>query len=149
MYTYTRTQRSQHTELYTYLPPHPPTHLGISKIAATYLMYVCSSASPLFLPLYSTSSIDTTPWEAQGNGEHTHTHANIYIYIYRNHTVTRTLAFAYQESSGFSPLRVCVSSTYAQDRMKASCVMVRVSLPVTARYTASMTLKSVGKSMSK
>lgn len=52
MYTYTRTQRSQHTELYTYLPPHPPTHLGISKIAATYLMYVCSSATSHRLPSF-------------------------------------------------------------------------------------------------
>jgi hypothetical protein len=66
-----------------------------------------------------------------------------------SHTVLRTLAFLYHVNNGFSPFRVSVSSTYAQRSMKSSWLVTDVSLPVMARYMSSMTLKSVGKKMSK
>lgn len=53
-------------------------------------------------------------------------HSSIY-------TVISMLAFLYQDSSGFSPFRVSVSSMYAQRCTKSSCVMTWDSLPVTAR----------------
>lgn len=65
------------------------------------------------------------------------------------HTVLRTLAFLYHVNNGFSPFRVSVSSTYAQRSMKSSWLVTDVNLPVMARYMSSITLKSVGKKMSK
>lgn len=50
-----------------------------------------------------------------------------------DYTVVITLAFLYQLSSGFSPLRTWVFSTNAHLFKKSSCVMTRVSLPVMAR----------------
>lgn len=67
-------------------------------------------------------------------------------YIY---TVINILAFRYQFRNGFSPFFVSVSSIYAHRCTKSSWLMTCVSLPVVARYTSSMTLKLVGKNMSK
>ena len=66
-----------------------------------------------------------------------------------SYTVIITLAFLYQLSSGFSPFFVCVSVTYAHLLIKSSWLESLVSLPVIARYTSSIMLKSVGKNMSK
>ena len=71
---------------------------------------------------------------------------DLWLYIY---TVIRTLAFLYQLKSGFSPFFVSVSSTYAHLFKKSSCDMTFVSLPVTARYISSITVKSVGNNISK
>lgn len=71
------------------------------------------------------------------------------IEIATHQTVVRTLAFLYQVNRGFSPLLVSVSSMYAQRSMNSSWLRTLVSFPVMARYTSSMTLKSVGKKMSK
>lgn len=71
------------------------------------------------------------------------------IEIATHQTVVSTLAFLYQVNRGFSPLLVSVSSMYAQRSMNSSWLRTLVSFPVMARYTSSMTLKSVGKKMSK
>lgn len=65
------------------------------------------------------------------------------------HTVIIMLAFLYQFRNGFSPFLVSVSSIYAHRCTKSSWLMTCVSFPVVARYTSSMTLKLVGKKMSK
>lgn len=73
-----------------------------------------------------------------------------YIYINNtSYTVVMTLAFLYQVNSGFSPLFVSVPSTSAHLCKNSSCERTRVSLPVSAWYTFSMTVKSVGKRISK
>jgi hypothetical protein len=57
--------------------------------------------------------------------------------------------FLYHPSRGFSPHLVSVSSRYAHRLIKSSCLMTRVSFPVSALYISSITSKSVGKRMSK